>query len=85
MLRASRVSVPACPHPRDERRGELASGDEADDKSAKAEALMHMEGKHWHCEADYQERDENHPMIGSSAANEVCAVVRVSMARQVTG
>ena len=42
LLRAPRVGLPAGPYPRNERRGELAACDQADDEGAKAEALMHM-------------------------------------------
>ena len=45
---------------RDDRRGELTAGDEADDKGSEAKSLMHVQGKHGYREARDQKHDQNH-------------------------
>ena len=53
--------MPAGPHARYERRCELAAGNQGDDESAEAKALMHVQRKYRHRQADDQERNEDHP------------------------
>jgi hypothetical protein len=53
--------MPAGPHARYERRCELAARNQADDECAEAKALMHVQRKYRHCQADHEERNENNP------------------------
>ena len=57
--RLGSIRVVARPWPRQERRAELAARDEADDKRAKTQSLVHMKREHRHCEPDHQKGHEN--------------------------
>jgi len=50
----------ASPHPRDERRCELAAGDEADNEGAEPQAVVHVNREHRHRETDDEVRYEDH-------------------------
>ena len=53
--------MPPRPQTREERRGELAAGDQAHNEGAKAKTLVHMKWQHRHRQTDDEERDEDHP------------------------
>ncbi len=59
MTGAAVVGCAAGPYPRDKRSGELDAGDEADHERAEAQAVVHMQRRRRHGDADDEKGDKD--------------------------